>query len=99
VIGGFHSPVERGSDFGEVDGSDFQERDDESGDEVEPVGVEGEVGLQGVLDGFTLHSATSLGRDSVAAIVSDYVVNGKTQVLSGSQTKLLTILSMILLTI
>jgi hypothetical protein len=38
-----------------------------------------------VLDGFMLHSATSPGRDLVATIVSGYVGDSKTRVLSGSQ--------------
>jgi hypothetical protein len=61
--------VEGCADLRQIHGSDFDQSQDESGDEIESSRVEGEVAFQDVLKGFMLHLATFLCQELVALIV------------------------------
>jgi hypothetical protein len=76
--------VEGRADLCEVDGSDFDQSQDESGDEVCSSWVENEMAFQDVLEGFMLHLATFPARDLVALFLCFCVGDATFRLLSSS---------------
>ena len=69
VTGWLNKTIEGRADLYQVDSSDLDQCQDETGDKVESSWVKNKMASQDILEGFMLHLATFPARDLVAAIL------------------------------